>query len=276
MQLIAAGKRERIKSVVVDARIVWIKRMDGERPPLSAYLHRAISPLSPWAIFRGSRLVNHREMVEREVRKTAAFANAGFPFASILLDHGSSLVMSDAPGIVQNELDRLKPIDAKAHDRLLIACAAALGRAHQAGLCHGRPHPRDMILDGGSIGFLDFEEAPEEVMPLADAQARDLWLIFLQISSQAILENTSRRALEAYCAKAPATVLPRLSAISGLFGALHHVLRLAQPLKLGSDGRRLLKAIEFLRPALAQARVEMKDKTLPGAAVAGRKSKAMQ
>ncbi|MGG2477507.1 serine/threonine protein phosphatase, partial [Rhizobium sp. BR5] len=35
------------------------------------------------------------------------------------------------------------------------------------------------------IGFMDFEERPQDVMPLATAQARDIWLLFLQVATRA-------------------------------------------------------------------------------------------
>lgn len=32
---------------------------------------------------------------------------------------------------------------------------------------------------------MDFEERPQEVMPLETAQARDIWLLFLQVATRA-------------------------------------------------------------------------------------------
>lgn len=131
-----------------------------------------------------------------------------------------------------------------------------------------------MILDDQRIGFLDFEEAPEEAMPLADAQARDLWLLFLQICGQSLQADTPRRSLDAYCLEAPADVLPRLAAARGLFGVLLPALRVLRPIGLGSDGRRLLKASEFLYPALTNIQAQTPDHMT--GALPEQKSKAVQ
>jgi tRNA A-37 threonylcarbamoyl transferase component Bud32 len=274
LRLLVAGQGQRVSSAVVDGRTVWIKRMGTEGRPVFKRLHAFISPLIPWAMLRSSKAIGPEEMAERETRKTEAFAEAGFPAVNILFRQGSNLVLSSARVIAQNELNRLKSIDPLAHDDLLVDCAAALGRAHRAALCHGRPHPRDMILDEQRIGFLDFEEATEEAVPLADAQARDLWLLFLQICGQSLQADTPRRALDAYCAEAPTDVLPRLAAMRWLFRIMLPVLRAVRPIGLGSDGRRLLKASEFLYPLLANVHALTPDQ-MTGARP-GQKSKAMQ
>src|SRR5690606_39575859 len=68
---------------------------------------------------------------------------------------------------------------------MLVEMAGALGRVHARGLCHGRPHPRDLFRTAdGRWGYLDFEEEPEASMPLAAAQAREVWLMFMEIAGR--------------------------------------------------------------------------------------------
>lgn len=55
---------------------------------------------------------------------------------------------------------------------------ANLSDVHNAGLIHGRPHLKDMMLDEeGLIYLLDLEEDPLKVMNFEEAQARDVWLL---------------------------------------------------------------------------------------------------
>lgn len=273
LRLLVAGQSRRVSSAVVDGRTVWIKRMDAEGVPFFKRLHAWVSPLIPWAALRSSRIITSPEMVAREIEKTAAFRAAGFPAAHVLFTQGSVLVLSNADTIVQAELDSLRVTDLQAHDALLVQTATALAAAHQAGLCHGRPHPRDMILEGERIGFLDFEEAPEKAMPLADAQARDVFLLFLQICGQALDEDTGPRAFEAYRADAPADVMPHLASLRGVFSLMHSALGLVAPIGLGGDGRRLYKASAFLNSMLSpEAGAAMKT-TLPET-LSGQKPKA--
>jgi len=275
LRLLVAGQSRRVSSAVVDGRTVWIKRMDAEGAPFFKRLHAWVSPLVPWAALRSSRIVKPNKMVEREVAKTAAFRAAGFPAAHVLLTHGGILVLSNAEPIVQAELNRLRRTDAHAHDALLVQTAKVLAAAHRAGLCHGRPHPRDMILEGERIGFLDFEEAPEQAMPLADAQARDVFLLFLQICGRALHEDTGLRAFEAYRADAPADVLQRLASLRGLFSTMHSALGLVAPIGLGGDGYRLYKASAFLKSVLSPE-LGAAMKTTSPETLSGQKPKAMQ
>lgn len=55
--------------------------------------------------------------------------------------------------------------------------AQAIAAAHRRGAYLGQAFPRNMTVDGERIGFIDFQEDPGEIMPLAEAQARD-WLMF--------------------------------------------------------------------------------------------------
>ncbi len=82
-------------------------------------------------------------MADREERKMSAFQQAGFQVPRIVYRQGAVMVLSDVAPIIQDRLDQLRRNEPQGHDALLVHCARALGEAHAAGLCHGRPHPRD-------------------------------------------------------------------------------------------------------------------------------------
>lgn len=246
-----AGARTRLSSAQIDGRRVWIKRFDAEERPLAKRLHARLSPLLPLPFLRSSPDADAAGLADREARKSAAFRAAGLPTPALLHRDGAVLVMSDVAEIVEDALRRLRGIDAAAHDGLLVEMAGALGRVHACGLCHGRPHPRDMFRGAdGAWGFLDFEEEPEASMPLAAAQARDVWLMFMQIAGRAVEPDTEARAFAAWRAQAPAAVMPQLRRLVSFFSLFLPGLRLLQPLGLGKDGRRLLDATAALRAAL--------------------------
>lgn len=249
LRLLATQPR-RLSFAEIDGRTVWIKRFDTERRPLAKRLHALASPLLPSAL-HASPNVDAAGAAMREARKAASFNAAGFPTPAILWRGGAVLVLAEVSEIVQKMLGRLREVDPAGHEDLLVEMAAALGRVHAAGLCHGRPHPRDMFRRAdGTWGYLDFEEEPEAAMPLATAQARDVWVLFMQIVARAQLEDTGARAFAAWRAEAPAGIVPELrKAVSRLSLALPG-LRLLRPVGLGKDGRNLLDAIAFLRSAL--------------------------
>lgn len=250
LHLLVHSEHRRVSSAAIDGRTVWIKRYGVGAGSLAKGLHRLLSPLVPVSFLRSSPGVTGPGHVARELRKAAAFRAAGFPSVSILYSRDDLLVMSDAGTIVQEELTRLRGPEPRRHDDLLVASTEALGQIHAAGLCHGRPHPRDMILKGRRFGFLDFEEEPEAAMPLAAAQARDAWLMFLQVSGQSLHPATPGRAFAAYRRLVPPPVLHRLRAVVKGFSLLNPLLRLAGPM-LGRDGQRMLAGTTFLKSALS-------------------------
>ncbi len=243
--LFAQSRGRRISSATLAGDRVWIKRYDAERRPFPKRLHSLISPLLLLPFLRSAKETDAAGMADREMRKMAAFRAAGFEVPRIVGRDGSAIILSDVAPIMQDRLDGSRKSDPAAHDALLVQCAVALGKAHAAGLCHGRPHPRDFFEKDGVPGFLDFEEEPETVMSLAAAQARDEWLLFFQITAQARLPETPQQAFDAYRALAPAAVVPELRKIVGFFRFTIAPLRLFRRIHLGGDGKRLLQAMEF-------------------------------
>lgn len=250
MQLLAGDSLKRVSSARIDDRLVWIKRYDAERRPLLKRLHAGLSRLAPLPMLRSSRELDVPGMVNRELSKIAAFRKAGFRVPDVLYSGKAVLVLSDIIETVQARVKQLRRAGQPGIDDLLIGSADALGRVHEAGLCHGRPHLRDMFRSDGEWGFLDFEEEPERVMPLAAAQARDIWLLFFQIAAQAQAADTCARALAAYRVHAPRETMQELKKLASMLGFSVKPLKLLQFIYLGDDGRRYLKAMEFLVPAL--------------------------
>lgn len=249
--LIDAHKTERIVSLERQGEKVWIKRQDIEKPPFGKVLHAKLSFLLPAAFMRASPVRSADDMTMQEVRKIKAFQDAGFPTPEILAVDGAALMISDVGLTIQKRLSALKKADPKAHDAQLIAVAGALGHAHAKGLAHGRPHPRDMFMKGEEIGFFDFEEEPEAVMPLNTAQARDAWLLFFQITGQALDKiKTPDDAFAAWEKQASPQTINELRKIVGFFSIFLPPLKLARLIWLGADGQRMLSAMEFFHSHL--------------------------
>ena len=251
LRLLAAGERRRLSSLELDGRTVWIKRFDAERKPIVKKLHSLVSPLLPLPVLRASPTADAGRLAGREARKAALFREAGFAVPALLHRGEALLVLSEVAEIAETALQRLSGGDAEEHDAMLADMAAALGRAHARGLCHGRPHPRDLFRTAdGRWGFLDFEEEPEASMPLAAAQARDVWLMFMEIAGRSRRPETPGRAFAAWRTEAPAAVVPELRRTVSFFSLFLPVLRLLRPFGLGKDGRRMLETTSFLRSAL--------------------------
>lgn len=265
--LLAALTRQtrRVERVELSFGAVWIKRYGTERPPVWTKAQTALAGLFRQPFLRPSPYLDSSGMIAREIRRIETFAEHGVPVPQVLYASGNALVLSDVAPTVTARLDVLRDTDPAAHDALLVRCAADLGALHARGLCHGRPHPRDFFVAGDRIGFMDFEEEPEAAMPLATAQARDLWLLFLQLTDRARLgEETSRKAYAAWRSAAPPQIETELARMLRFLSKFLSPTRLIGRVHMGSDLRRFLAATGYLSevllaPSVADASKAGKD-----------------
>jgi len=251
---LARGAR-RVERVEMSFGAVWIKRYGTERPPVWTKAQGALAALLRQPFLRPSPYLDSKGMIDREVRRIETFAGKDVPVPRVLYSSGSALVLSDVAPTVTARLSALRKAEPAAHDDLLIACAAELGALHGKGLCHGRPHPRDFFLAGNRIGFMDFEEEPEAAMPLATAQARDLWLLFLQLVDRAAFgTETAEKAYAAWRATAPSAAETELKTMLRFLCKFLWLPRLIGRVHMSSDLRRFLAATRYLQGVLLSPR----------------------
>ena len=246
MRALAVGAA-RIERVALASGTVWIKRYSSKKMPIGLYLHKLLPMLIPVPFLKPSPVLSGTSLVAREVRRIGAYRERGIAVPDIVYASSSALVLRDAGETIDQKLNGLKPADPERHDAFLVRIAGALGQVHAAGLCHGRPHPRDMFERDGVIGFFDFEEEPECVMPLAAAQARDIWLLFLQVATRACDDGTRDLARLAWEANAPPEAKTELNRMMAVLGRALPLARLIGRVRMGSDLRRFIMATEYLK-----------------------------
>jgi tRNA A-37 threonylcarbamoyl transferase component Bud32 len=237
----------RVQRLELNGRTVWIKRQGSKTLPPLVALQGFFAGLFRVPVLRPSPQLPPEAMQARELARIGAFADAGFPVPKIVYASATAMVMSDVGPTIAYRMKMLRRSDPVAHDAMLVQVAEALGRVHAAGLSHGRPHVRDFFLKDGTVGFMDFEEDPASVMPLAVAQARDVLLYFLVVTSMALDAGaTCPAALQAWLAHAPDAARAELVRLSALVGRILPLARLIGRLHMGSDLRRFIMATEFL------------------------------
>jgi tRNA A-37 threonylcarbamoyl transferase component Bud32 len=255
----------RIEKIPLSSGDVWMKRQGTEKPIWWRHLQTLCSKLLPIPFLRPSMVLSAEGMTERERSTIERFAAKGFLVPSIIHSAPRVIVLGDVGPSIAEHLCLLRDTDPETHEDLLINCVEALGVLHGAGLCHGRPHVRDFFLRDGQIGFLDFEERPEEVMSVETAQARDLWLLFLPVASLSQnREKTLPIAFEKWRSRAPEATQVELHQMIALLGRFLPIVRLIGRVRMGSDLRRFILATEFLKTALET------DAALNGAGKAGK------
>ncbi len=241
------GGKERVQRVVLSTGAVWIKRYGTERKPRWVILQRMAANLIRAPFLRPSPVLGDEGMAKREMRRIAQFSAKGIPTPRVVYSSGAAVAFSDVGLTVDRHMKRVLKGDPVACDDMLVHCCAELGRLHSKGLCHGRPYPRDMFLRDGRIGFMDFEEEPDTVMPLETAQARDIWLLFLQVAQRARFGKvTHDRAYEAWAAVAPPAAVAELRKLTGFLGGFLWAARLIGRVHMGSDLQRFIVATSYL------------------------------
>ena len=254
------NKQVRLQSKRVDGERYWIKRYDCEDRAGYKLLHRIFSklPVPQWT--KPSPSVDATAAVNREVRKTRKFADMGFKTADIIFYDENRVIFGHAGHALDDALRNLrKAADFDYHDALICNAAETLGQVHKNGLCHGRPHLRDMFIRDGEIGFLDFEEEPEQTMPLNFAQARDCWLFFIFAAGLVKLPSTGKKAFRKYHKNTPDNVMEALEKIHRFWHRFIQPFELLKAQGISSDLRRIIMADRILQDAFQNAEFQ-KDK----------------
>ncbi|MDM9619430.1 MULTISPECIES: serine/threonine protein phosphatase [unclassified Rhizobium] len=249
------GSGRRVERVALSKGAVWIKRYGTERTSRWVALQHTLAALLRAPFLRPSPVLADEGMAAREIRRIAQFSKNGVPTARVIYSSGAAVVFSDAGKTVDTYLFDIRKVDPVAHDDMLVHCAGELGRLHAKGLCHGRPYPRDMFLKDGRIGFMDFEEEPDTVMPLEVAQARDIWLLFLQVATRAHFgKKTYDRAYQAWLKVAPPAAVAELRKLTGFLGGFLWAARLIGRVHMGSDLQRFIVATSYLTHVFVNCR----------------------
>ncbi len=257
------GSDRRVQKLALSTGAVWIKRQGTEQSRWGPKAQAALSKLLPYTFMRPSPRLDPKGMMRREIETMRKFAANGFPVPQIIYSSPTAVVLDDVGLTIAQRIDHLEHDDPVAHEALLVQVAAGLGKLHAAGLCHGRPHIRDFFVRDGQIGFMDFEEEPEAVMPLSTAQARDLWLLFLPLVHRSLDgEPTLRAAYRAWADRAPQAAISELRRLVAVLSRFLPLARLIGRVQMGSDLRRFILATDFLGNAV---RTEAAG-TLPGKA----------
>jgi hypothetical protein len=160
--------------------VVWVKRPDPDKGNAWNAIHGLVSGLLG-DMFRSTAVAGGPAALHAEADRLRRAKALGIPVPDVLHDGEDALLLSDCGESLAARLRREG--DPARREAFLVDGIRALSALHARGLCHGRPFVRDMAVRDGVVHLLDFEEDPLRLMPLAKAQARDVWL-YLQSASR--------------------------------------------------------------------------------------------
>lgn len=228
--------------IVIEGQRAWLKQYgDSSRALLLAMLDLFARRLRLGALRPPP---HHGGGAARDVesRRLAELHSQDVNVPQVIGRGRASLVLSDTG---RSLASCLREADEAGCDALVARAIAAIATAHRQGAYFGQPVPRNMTWDGRSIGFIDFEEDPLEVMDLVQAQARD-WLLF----GYGVAKYYDRRpeVLQRMLAQAlEGAQTPVVAHAHEVTGRLQRLVRLS--LRLGRSARALAHSILIVHGA---------------------------
>lgn len=243
----SSSNQPRVHQHLIDDQVFWVKQFNWRNVTFGRVFHRGITPLLRKQYLKAAPIYISDKALLKECEKAKIFQEAGLLTPEIVLTHRNFMVTKDAGSTLVSELVKMREESQfDKHDQLLCEWAAQIGKIHAAGLCHGRPETRDTIYQDGNWIFFDFEEFPEEVMPLQFAQARDLFLIFHILSRDMHEKSNLDAAMSAYREYGPADAYDALRSALEDVKFVNSLIFKIPPKIRGRDLRQSIGSIEFL------------------------------
>jgi hypothetical protein len=176
--------------------VYWLKQATAT-PKKQKIWHRAqgiVAAILGMPILRPTSCAGNAADLKAEQSHMEEWRRLDLPVPRIILSGDGWFVTKDAGIYLTKVLHAFPP---KEQTAILNRALDILLRAHKAGVCHGRPMTKDIMIDTeGRLTFLDFEEDPAEVMPLSAAQGRDLLVFLSSASDSPALPALIQKALE--------------------------------------------------------------------------------
>lgn len=243
----SSSNQPRVHKHSIDDQVFWFKLFNWRNITLGRVFHRGITPLLRKPYLKAAPLYISDKALQKECEKAKVFQEAGLQTPEIVLTYRNFMITKDAGPTLVSELIKMREKDQFVeHDQLLCEWAAQIGKIHAAGLSHGRPETRDTIFKDGKWIFFDFEEFPEEVMPLKFAQARDLFLIFHILSRDMHDKSKLDDAMSAYRKFGPDEAYDALRSALEDVKFINSLIFKIPPKIRGRDLRQSIGSIEFL------------------------------
>lgn len=168
--------------LTLNANPVWLKHYGNEQRRLVlgaldlCVRSLGVKPLRPPPRHPGE----HGKRLE--MRRLDELRRAHVRVPEVIGEGPAILLLADLGDSLSATLKR-HASDAAAVDSLVAGAVDAIAGVHARGHYLGQPIPRNLVINGQGVGFIDFEEDPCEVMSLRDAQVRD-WLLFAHGTSR--------------------------------------------------------------------------------------------
>lgn len=248
----AAHGRLRVISIEWRGLRVWFKQTGGDNSAnILMRLHAALARFLP-PLLRNARIADESLSLQHEAVRLREWNKQGLPVPELLMTGPDWMLTADAG---QWFLPQLAAADQSVRREYLQQALTLLQDIHKAGHAHGRPMVKDIAINTTTrkLTWLDLEENTEAVMPLAIAQARDIWIFLSSIvryADAALLEALTSQAVNI------ATVETRQSLEKSLTWILpfRKLTRRIDPQTFGHEIGGILRLTDIMAAELARYR----------------------
>ena len=167
----AQGVGARVFALRWKNRRIWIKQAVPAKQKGWHHLQRFLATITGIALLRPTVSPGGKEGLETEANTLRKLSEQGILVPDLVGVAENWIAIGDNGGILQTRIeDYIRAGDHDAVTKLIDAAGKGLAKLHQAGVAHGAPLLRNLtIRDDDKIGFIDFEEDPNERMPIIDA-----------------------------------------------------------------------------------------------------------
>lgn len=232
-----------IERIDYQGQPAWLKRRPHSKRTiwhrLQAFMARALR----LPILAATATEGGPKSLMDEANRLKELERKNIPVPQVLAINDDCLITQD---VGQQLLCYLHEVDQPEKINLLNKAMNTLIALHQAGLCHGRPSLKDMTILADVIYLIDLEENPLNVMTLAEAQARDIWLFLNSAARFCRQDNQLLNDLfELYEVSIAPQTLERLRHLVVTLKPIRILASRIKPL-LGRDGLHAIKANKTL------------------------------
>ncbi|HLD17067.1 MAG TPA: hypothetical protein VJB02_05075 [Coxiellaceae bacterium] len=228
---------------------IWVKVHAKTKTEKAHYFQLLLAKLFGLPMLRSmAHASRYQEGSVREANHLLQLADSNVSVPRIIAVTENWLALSSVGENVEGYISR-KKMTPEARSEFLLASLKSLCKLHQNGGAHGGPQIRNIMFNEFTqqFAFIDFEEDPKQVMPLADAQARDflLFLASVLMYGQAG-RNLLPRLVECYYTEAPPEAWKSLLKVYRVARWLNHCLGWVLK-RLGRDMQRGLQILNAVQ-----------------------------
>lgn len=239
--------KPRTRPLTFQGQPAWIKYPEPARKNLFVGLHHLLAHIMPPALHPTNAPGGTLGLMQ-EADRLQSFAQAGLPVPAILERTKEHLILADCGPALRNHLRNLS--DTQIQTQGFHNALEVLQAVHNAGFAHGRPDLRDFsISETGKISILDLEEDPLQSMPLATAQARDIWLFLCSVAGLAKTPlPLLQQLVNSYLVTAPPEVWNALRDLGRALRPYRRIISILRAQNLAKDIRRAYWASVAIDP----------------------------